>query len=87
MIYDLDTSSRRRSATRRRATRLHAWLGVLSTVLMLVAILGVAAAFRTLNIVDWDGRQGLHPDERFIAHTVYNLGLPRSIGAYFDSAT
>lgn len=66
--------------------RRNAVLGGLSTALILLAILIVATAFRTFNIRDWDGLQGLHPDERFIGYAVYNLGVPRSIGEYFNTA-
>ena len=86
MIYDLDRPVRRRRTASRTAApqrRLDAW----GTALILGAIVLVAVAFRTINLANWDGQQGLHPDERFVAMAVNNLRLPGSVGEYFDSAT
>ncbi len=55
-------------------------------VLVLGAILLVALAFRAVNLVHWDSRQGLHPDERFVQYTVVFSRLPRSAYEYFDSS-
>lgn len=51
----------------------------------LVAILLLAAFFRSAALTTWDGDTNLHPDERFIIYTTYNLQIPRSFGDYFRS--
>ena len=87
MIYDLDTFSRRRSATSARPAARPRRLITWGTALILGAIVLVAVAFRAINLANWDGQLGLHPDERFVSMAVGNLKLPHSLGEYFDSAT
>ena len=52
----------------------------------LTLILLVAAMFRFLGL-DWDERQLLHPDERFISMVTAALKFPANIIQYFDTAT
>ena len=65
----------------------NARLRSLGTGGLLLAIVLIALGFRAFNLANWDGMQGLHPDERYMSMTVNSLQLPRSVGAYFDSAT
>ncbi|GAB4152116.1 MAG: DUF2298 domain-containing protein [Roseiflexaceae bacterium] len=53
--------------------------------LALAGILIIAAQFRFLSLTTWDGTSYLHPDERFIVYTVYNLRVPSSFGDYLKS--
>lgn len=59
---------------------------VFATILALLIILLMGAWFRTLNLANWDERQGLHPDERFVVYAVDGLRLPHSLRGYFDSS-
>ena len=49
----------------------------------MIVLLG--AFFRTQNLFGWDGDSYLHPDERFIVFTTYNLSVPRSFSDYLHS--
>ena len=51
----------------------------------LAAILVIAAFFRSAALTEWDGDSYLHPDERFIVFTTFNLQVPRSFGDYLRS--
>ncbi|MDW8213421.1 MAG: DUF2298 domain-containing protein [Roseiflexaceae bacterium] len=51
----------------------------------LVLILMVGAFFRSMALTTWDGTSYLHPDERFIIFTAYNLQVPRSFSDYLRS--
>ncbi len=51
----------------------------------LVLILLVGAFFRSTALTTWDGTSYLHPDERFIIFTAYNLQVPRSFSDYLRS--
>ncbi|MBA3946455.1 MAG: glycosyltransferase family 39 protein, partial [Herpetosiphonaceae bacterium] len=72
-----------RTATRRGVRPI--WLTYLRTALVLLALILVGLYFRTLNLRDWDNRQSLHPDERFIQYTVDSLRVPHSWHDYFNS--
>lgn len=86
MIYDTETLSRRRGP-RARDPLLHTRWPAGATVVLLALILLVGAYLRSINLADWDARQFLHPDERFVTYAVSSLQLPRSIHDYFDSAS
>jgi YYY domain-containing protein len=60
------------------------WKSVL-VALALLGIVLVAAYFRMLNLSAWDGHTGMHPDERFMHHTVAGLSVPRDWRTYFVS--
>ncbi|MCS6839287.1 MAG: DUF2298 domain-containing protein [Roseiflexus sp.] len=51
----------------------------------LFLILLVGAFFRSMALTSWDGTSYLHPDERFIIFTTYNLQIPRSFSDYLRS--
>ncbi len=51
----------------------------------LALILLVGAFFRSTALTTWDGTSYLHPDERFIIFTAYNLQVPRSFSDYLRS--
>ena len=87
MIYDLKTASRRRGPAWRHARALKQRRAGIGTLLLLAVILLIGLGFRVFGLADWDQRQFLHPDERFVAYAVSNLQLPRSLRDYFDSAT
>ncbi len=57
----------------------------LGAVLPWAAILAVAAGLRFQGL-DWDARQHLHPDERFLTMVVAAIAWPDSAAQYFDSA-
>ncbi len=57
----------------------------LITCVLLIGIVLVGAYFRTVNLSDWDGKTGHHPDERFIHHTVAGLRVPQDWRTYFVS--
>jgi hypothetical protein len=48
-------------------------------------ILLIGAFFRSMALTTWDGTSYLHPDERFIIFTAYNLQVPRSFSDYLRS--
>jgi YYY domain-containing protein len=52
---------------------------------LLAAVLLLGGYFRTLNLTGWDGSSNLHPDERFIIYTAYNLRVPHSFADYLRS--
>jgi YYY domain-containing protein len=52
---------------------------------LLAAVLLLGGYFRTLNLTGWDGTSNLHPDERFIIYTAYNLRVPQSFADYLRS--
>jgi hypothetical protein len=54
--------------------------------LCLILILLLGAIFRFTG-VNWDMDQHFHPDERFIWMVELSLGIPKSVGEYFNSAT
>ncbi len=54
-----------------------------TTALLLLAIALLGGYFRTVNLSNWDGGTGHHPDERFMHYTVVNLSLPSDWRAYF----
>lgn len=51
----------------------------------LLGILALAAGLRFTHL-DWDQRQGLHPDERFLAMVSLAVSAPADPGLYFDEA-
>lgn len=51
---------------------------------LFVAVLMVAAYLR-LTGIDWDGKQHLHPDERFLTDVVSRLSSVDSLQSYFDT--
>ncbi|ABU56662.1 DUF2298 domain-containing protein [Roseiflexus castenholzii] len=51
----------------------------------LALILFVGTFFRSMALTTWDGTSYLHPDERFIIFTAYNLQVPRSFSDYLRS--
>lgn len=52
---------------------------------VLAGTLVLAAALRLVGI-DWDARQHLHPDERFLSMVESSLRLPSSAATWFDEA-
>ena len=54
--------------------------------LLLVAILGLAAYFRTLSLTTWDADTGQHPDERFFSDVASSLHLPGSLAELYDAS-
>src|SRR3990172_12953388 len=52
----------------------------------LILILFVAAGLRFVGL-NWDSQTHLHPDERFLTMVETGLGLPGSVGEYFDTET
>jgi YYY domain-containing protein len=56
------------------------------TALLLVVIVAIGAYFRTINLGNWDGNTGQHPDERFMHYTVYGLETPQDWRSYLTSA-
>ncbi|MEN9936537.1 MAG: hypothetical protein RLZZ387_3116 [Chloroflexota bacterium] len=52
---------------------------------LLAVVLLVGGSFRTLGLTSWDGTSYLHPDERFLIFTVYNMQTPESFGDYLRS--
>jgi hypothetical protein len=58
---------------------------MLLTAVALLVIIGVGAYFRMLNLSEWDGGTGYHPDERYIQYTVAGLRLPTNWRDYFRS--
>ncbi|MEI6221551.1 MAG: DUF2298 domain-containing protein [bacterium] len=56
----------------------------IKTSLIITTIVIVGAIFR-LQDVNWDSNQHLHPDERAITMAVSRLGMPRSVGEFFDA--
>ncbi len=59
-----------------------AWL----TRIALLCILLIGTYFRTINLFDWDGGTGQHPDERFLVSVTNDIHLPSSLSEYFDAA-
>src|SRR5437762_161552 len=55
----------------------------LSTKIILIGILLLAACFRLYNF-DWDLGYHLHPDERAIVMTVDKLSLPNNLSNFFS---
>ncbi|HEU5090553.1 MAG TPA: glycosyltransferase family 39 protein, partial [Roseiflexaceae bacterium] len=53
---------------------------------LLLVVLALAWVFRSMNLYGWDGTSNLHPDERFIVYTAYNLRVPGSFGDYLRSS-
>jgi YYY domain-containing protein len=86
LIYDLDTATRRRSRTSTRKRWRLPRLNSVTTFILLLLILAVGGYLRSINLANWDERQGLHPDERFVSVAVGNLRLPASLNDYWDSA-
>ncbi len=66
------------SAPQTARIRWHTWA-------LLAAVIVVGGYFRTLNLTGWDGTSDLHPDERFIIYTTYNLRVPHSFADYLRS--
>ncbi|HEX6288535.1 MAG TPA: DUF2298 domain-containing protein [Herpetosiphonaceae bacterium] len=58
---------------------------ILITTLLLVAIVAIGAYFRTLNLSNWDGQTGQHPDERFMHYTVFGMEVPDDWRSYLTS--
>jgi len=52
----------------------------------LAMILLIGAFFRSMALTTWDETSYLHPDERFIVFTAYNLQVPRSFSDYLRSS-
>ncbi|HEY0606545.1 MAG TPA: glycosyltransferase family 39 protein, partial [Herpetosiphonaceae bacterium] len=59
---------------------------LLITALLLVIIVAIGAYFRTVNLSDWDGQTGQHPDERFMHYTVFGMEVPDDFGTYLTSS-
>ncbi|MBV9789258.1 MAG: glycosyltransferase family 39 protein, partial [Chloroflexi bacterium] len=59
---------------------------LLITTLLLVIIVAIGAYFRTVNLSDWDGQTGQHPDERFMHYTVFGMEVPNDLRTYLTSA-
>lgn len=55
-----------------------------AVLLWLLIILGISLRFVGR---DWDEKQQLHPDERFLTMTVPTLSWPQSIAEYFETRT
>jgi Chlor_Arch_YYY domain len=63
------------------------WHAPWATVVALICILLLGAYFRTMNIFNWDGGYGFHPDEGFYGYMVSGaVKTPSSLGEWFDSA-
>ncbi len=54
--------------------------------LLLLLILLLGAAFRSLSLTDWDAGTGQHPDERFFADVASSVRLPANLTEFYDSA-
>jgi hypothetical protein len=52
---------------------------------LLILVLLIAATLR-LTGVEWDGRQHLHPDERFLTMVETSISPVKDLGEYFDTA-
>lgn len=59
---------------------------LLITTLLLVIIVAIGAYFRTVNLSDWDGQTGQHPDERFMHYTVFGMEVPNDFRTYLTSS-
>ncbi|HQQ76204.1 MAG TPA: DUF2298 domain-containing protein [Thermoanaerobaculia bacterium] len=55
------------------------------TGVLIAAVIVAAAAFRLFRL-DWDARQHLHPDERFLTMAETALSWPETLSTYFDEA-
>jgi len=58
-------------------------LRTIAAIFALFVIVLLGAYFRTVNLSEWDGRTGHHPDERFIHYTVVGLSVPEDWRSYF----
>lgn len=74
-----DVLARRKGFFRRVATSF----SCRATLLWLLIILGMSLRFTGR---DWDEKQQLHPDERFLTMTVPSLSWPQSVVEYFETS-
>jgi YYY domain-containing protein len=75
----------RESTTPIAAARSFDRRGLLITTLLFLAVVVIGAYFRTINLRDWDGQTGQHPDERFMHYTVFGLEVPDDWRTYLAS--